>query len=156
MKWTRKELKQIDQRIRKLMTIHKALHPRDHVDRQYVSRREGGRGFANIEESVNTNIQRLEDHKEKRGGRLITATRNNTNDTGTSGTTIIRKHKWKEKQLNGRLKLLTSDISHGKTWTWLKKGNLTRETKSLLIAAQNNAIRTNHIKARIDKTQQNM
>ena len=30
-----------------------------------------------------------------------------------------------------------------------------RETESLLIAAQNSAIRTNHIKARIDKTQQN-
>ena len=30
-----------------------------------------------------------------------------------------------------------------------------RETESLLIATQNNAIRTNHIKARIDKTQQN-
>ncbi len=36
-----------------------------------------------------------------------------------------------------------------------KKGNLKRETESLLIAAQNNAIRTKHIKARIDKTQQN-
>ena len=33
-------------------------------------------------------------------------------------------------------------------------GNLKRETESLLIAAQNN-IRTNHIKARLDKTQQN-
>ena len=30
-----------------------------------------------------------------------------------------------------------------------------RETESLLIAAQNNAIRINQIKARIDKTQQN-
>ena len=40
-------------------------------------------------------------------------------------------------------------------WTWQKKVNLKRETESLLIAAQNNAIRTNHIKARIDKTQQN-
>ena len=37
----------------------------------------------------------------------------------------------------------------------LRKGNLKRETESLLIAAQNNAKRTNHIKARIDKTQQN-
>ena len=35
------------------------------------------------------------------------------------------------------------------------KGNFKRETESLLIAAQNNAIRTNHIKAGIDKTQQN-
>ena len=36
-----------------------------------------------------------------------------------------------------------------------KKRKLNRERDSLLIAAQNNAIRTNHIKARIDKTQQN-
>ena len=46
-------------------------------------------------------------------------------------------------------------MSHDKTWTWLKKGNFKRETESLLIAAQVSAIRTNHIKARIDKTQQN-
>ena len=38
---------------------------------------------------------------------------------------------------------------------WLRKGNLQRETESLLIAAQNNVIRSNHIKTRIDKTQQN-
>ena len=37
----------------------------------------------------------------------------------------------------------------------LRKGNFKRETESLLIAAQDSAIRTNHIKARIDKTQQN-
>ena len=36
-----------------------------------------------------------------------------------------------------------------------KKGNFKRETKSLLMAAHNSAINTNHIKARIDKTQQN-
>ena len=47
------------------------------------------------------------------------------------------------------------NISHDKTWTWLRKGNFKRETESLLMAAQNSAIRTNHIKARIDKTQQN-
>ena len=37
---------------------------------------------------------------------------------------------------------------------WLRKGNFKREIESLLIVAQNNAIRTNHIKARLDKTQQ--
>ena len=34
-------------------------------------------------------------------------------------------------------------------------GNLKRETESLLIEKQNNAIRTNYIKAIIDRTQQN-
>ena len=39
--WTSEELKQMDQRTRKLMTIHKALHPRNDVDRLYVSRKKG-------------------------------------------------------------------------------------------------------------------
>ena len=59
------------------------------------------------------------------------------------------------KQLYGHFKWLIINISHEKIWTWLRKGNLKRETESLLIATQNNAIRTNLIKSRIDKTQQN-
>ena len=39
LKWTWDELKQMDQRTRKLMTMHKALNPRDDVDRLYVSRK---------------------------------------------------------------------------------------------------------------------
>ena len=35
------------------------------------------------------------------------------------------------------------------------KVKVKRETESLLVVAQNNAIRTNYIKTRIDKTQQN-
>ena len=44
LKWD--ELKQMDQRTRKLMTMHKLLHPRDDVDRLYVSRKEERRGLA--------------------------------------------------------------------------------------------------------------
>ena len=60
-----------------------------------------------------------------------------------------------EKQLYGHFKRLINNISNQKTWSWVRKGNLKRGTESLLIAAQDNAIRTNHIKARIDKMQQN-
>ena len=69
--------------------------------------------------------------------------------------TITRKPKGEGKQLHGRLKRLINIISHDKTWTWIRKGNFKRETESLLMTAQNSAIRTNHIKARINKTQQN-
>ena len=40
LKGTREELKEMNQRTRKIMTMHKALHPRDDVDRLYVSRKE--------------------------------------------------------------------------------------------------------------------
>ena len=46
-------------------------------------------------------------------------------------------------------------IKQNKTCESLRKGNLKREVEFLQLAAQNNAIRTNYIKARIDKTQQN-
>ena len=36
-----------------------------------------------------------------------------------------------------------------------KDGNLQIKTESLLAAVQNNAIRDNYVKAKIDKTQQN-
>ena len=71
VKWTREELKQMDQRTKKLMTMHKALHPRDDVDRLYVSRKEGGRGLTSIEVSVDESIQQLDDYIEKHEG-LIT------------------------------------------------------------------------------------
>ena len=57
-----RELKQIDQRTRKLMTMHKALNPRDEVDRLYVSRKEGGRGLTSIEDRVDASRQRLKDY----------------------------------------------------------------------------------------------
>ena len=52
--WTEKLT--VDQRTRKLMTMHKALHPRDDVDRLYVSRKEGRRGLASIEDSIDASI----------------------------------------------------------------------------------------------------
>ena len=100
-------------------------------------------------------IQRLEDYIETRRGRLITATRNNTDDIRINRTTMTRKQNCEEKQMHERFKQQTSGISYEKTWTWQRKGNLQRETESFLIAVQNNTIRTNQIKAKIDKMQQN-
>ena len=86
------------------MTMHKALYSKDDVDREYVTRNEGGRRLASTGDSVDASILQLEDYIRKRGGRLITATRNNTDNTRTNSTTITKKHKWEVKQFCGRLK----------------------------------------------------
>ena len=46
----------MNQRKRKLMTIHKALNPKDGIDRLYLSRREGEKDLASIEDSVDALI----------------------------------------------------------------------------------------------------
>ena len=107
------------------------------------------------EDTVDASIQRLEDYIEKHERGLITTIRNDADNTIHERVTTTRKQKWEGKQFYGRSKRLINNISHQKTWTWQRKGNCKRETESLLIAAKDNAIRTNHIKARIDKTQRN-
>ena len=83
------------------MTMNKTLDPRDDVDRLYVLRKEEGRGLTSIEDSVDSSMQRLEDYFEKHEGGLITAIRNNTDNTMTNRMTITRKQKWEEKQFYG-------------------------------------------------------
>ena len=103
LKWTKDELKQMDQRTRKLMTMHKALHPRDDVDRQYVSRKEGGRGLPSIENSVHASIQRLKDCIKKQEQELIAAIRNNADNTIDNRMTITRKENGKKNNSVGVL-----------------------------------------------------
>ena len=80
------------------MTMRKALHPGDDIDRLYVSRKEEGRGLASIEDSVDASIQWLEDYIEKLERGLITAIRNDTDNTINDRMTTIRKQKWEKKK----------------------------------------------------------
>ena len=52
LKWRFDELKELDRKSRKLLTMHKGLHPKSDVDRLYVSRKEGGRGLVGCESTI--------------------------------------------------------------------------------------------------------
>ena len=68
-----------------------------------MSRKEGGRGLTSIEGNIDALIQRLDDYIENRRGRLITATRNNTDNMRTNGMEITRKQKGKKSNTMGVL-----------------------------------------------------
>ena len=78
------------------MIMQKALHLRDDIDRLYGSRR-GVRGLASLEHSIKALIQRLEENKNRRG-RLIAATRNNTDFTSINRTKEEKKKTKLKKQ----------------------------------------------------------
>ena len=48
----------------------------------------------------------------------------------------------------------TKKVRSDQCWVWLQNGDLKRETESLILAAHNQSIRTNLVKARIDKSQE--
>ena len=121
----------------------------------HVSRKEGGRGLTSREDSVDALTQRLKDYMKTSQERLITVTRNSTCNLKINRITITWKQKWEEKQWYGYFKWQTHENACKNTWTWLRKGNIERETEPLLMAAQNSTIRTYYVKVKIYKTQLN-
>ena len=101
----------MDQRTRKLMTMHKALHLRDNVDWLYVKKRKR----ESIEDNVDVSIQKLEDDIRTHIGRPETI-------QSINRTEINRKQKWEERQLYRHFKWQTSEISHEKNLHMAKKG----------------------------------
>ena len=59
--------------------------------------------------------------------------------------------KYKNKALHGQFETATEHVRDPESWGWLKRGILKKETEGLLTAAQDQALRTNSIKNRIDK-----
>ena len=110
LKWSREELKQMDQRTRKLMMMHKALYLGDDIGRLYISSNEWGRGLAGIKDSVDSSFWGFENYKKSKE-RPFKATRQSTDNICINRTKITRKQKWEEKQLYGYFKRQTYAIS---------------------------------------------
>ena len=62
-----------------------------------------------------------------------------------------RQRDWEEKPLHGRFLRCTEGLASSETWNWLRKGDLKKETKGLIIAAQDQSLRTNAFKAKVKK-----
>ena len=52
IQWKASELKDLDRKSRKTMTMYGGLHPKSDVDRLYVKRKEGGRGSISVEQCI--------------------------------------------------------------------------------------------------------
>ena len=60
--------------------------------------------------------------------------------------------KYKNENVHGAFERKTKEIKVSvESWTWLKKGYLKKETKGMIMAAQDQAIRTRWVQKNIDK-----
>ena len=58
---------------------------------------------------------------------------------------------WKNKPLHGQFLPQTEEIRDDDTWDWLRKGELKKETEGMITVAQDLALRTNAMKAKVEK-----
>ena len=158
--WTKEEKQGIDRKTRKLITMHRGLHPKSNTNRIYIPRKEGGRGLLSIEDTVDLAKLGLKSYVRNSCERLLEAARQIEDRQGESviefknRKKIERQQEWKDKTLHGQFLRQTDSEAGKERWMWLKGTGLKRETESLILAAQEQAIRTNVIKAKIDNTQE--
>lgn len=154
VKWTKDDLKKLDRKTRKLLTINKALHPQADVDRLYLKRAVGGRGLLSVEDCVNIEVGSLFRYIGESKERLLRfVSDENILEEGLTKIEVTeeRMSKFKNKALHGQFERATEQVRDPESWGWLKRGILKKETEGLLTAAQDQALRTNSIKNRIDK-----
>ena len=97
LQWKESELKDVERKPRKEMTMYGVLHPKSDVDRLYVKRNEGGRGLICVESCVKEENNSLGFYVANSEGNLFrgvpAAETINTKDTAMSGEFKNRKHK---------------------------------------------------------------
>ena len=129
------------------------------TDRLYILRKERGRGLISTEDCVELAIRGLEVYVHGSGESLMQAPRGDKIDGLEAASVLTRSKKekrledWEEKVLHGQYLKQTKEVRSDQCWAWLQNGDLKRETESLIVAAQNQSIRTNLVKAKIDKSQ---
>ena len=80
--------------------------------------------------------------------RLLQAARGVKID-GLEAVSVLKRSKkekrledWENKVLHGQYLRQTKEVTSDQCWAWFQNGDLKRETESLIVAAQNQSIRT--------------
>ena len=158
--WTQAELEDLDRKTRKLITANRALHPQSDVDRLYMPRQTGGRGLLQVKQTVEEEKRALSDYiKNSTENYLKEVTKEENLEVQETKKEYhkqeinTRKERWQGTALHGQyLKDIEGKVDCDNTWNWLTNGELKKETEGFIMAAQDQALRTNAIKTKIDKT----
>ena len=133
--------------------MHNGHHPKNNVD--------GGRGLISVEDCVELATLGLEGYIDVNNERLIKAARkisvkhnNETEFDYKIRKKIERKEQWRAKVMHGHFVRQTEEVKGNESWLWLKKGSIKSETESLIMAAQEQALATNLMTARVYQTQE--
>jgi len=155
IKWTKNELEEMDRKTRKLMTMYGAQHPKADVDRLYLKRYDGGRGLLGVEDCVQAEVNSLDKYLRASEENMLKEVNISSilenKKHGQSREDIQKSHKerYENKGLHGQFHKATVKVKSNKSWDWLRKGYLKKETESTIIAAQDQALCTRNLRKQV-------
>ena len=157
LKWNTDELKSLNRRTRKFITMHGELHLKSDIDRVCLSKEMGGRGLRMEENNLRWYVRNSVEPLIEGVKAAETIECNDTVNKKEFKQSWMREKKeiGKNKRMYGHFVTEMPEATDEKeTWSWLRKANLKAETEAMLCAAQEQAIRRNYVKHKIDKTSQ--
>jgi Reverse transcriptase (RNA-dependent DNA polymerase) len=160
IRWTIAELQETDRKTRKLLTMHRAFNMNGDVDRLYIGRPDGGKGLLQVEQVVREEECALGEYVRatKAQDMLVAAVvEEHVLDAEESRASYRqrvveeRKHNWRNKKMHGQFLRQTEDlVDQQESARWLVDGWMKKESESLLMAAQEQSLRTRKIMHDID------
>ena len=123
VEWTKDELRKLDSKTRKLLTINRAFHPQADVDRLYLKREAGWRGLLSAEECVNIEVGSLFKYIGESKERLLRfVSDENLLEEGPTKIEVSeeRMSKYKNKALHEQFETATEQVRDPESWSWLK------------------------------------
>ena len=133
IQWKASELKDLDRKSRKTITMYGGLHQKSDVDRLHV-KKEGGRGLISVEQGIREEENSLWFYVANPEEDLIRGV--SAAETINTRETIMNvefnkqkskelKEKWSEKQMQRQfIRETMEEVDKEKTWQWLSRGDL--------------------------------
>lgn len=142
--------------------MHNAFNLNGDVDRLYVPRNKGGKGLLQIEQVVREEECALAEYVRNKQGedrllRMVLKERileaEETKSEYKQRVTEKRMRDWRAKTFHGQFNRRTADLVDAEqSVRWITDGHLKKHTESLLMAAQEQSLRTRYIKWAVDKS----
>jgi len=155
--WSTNELHQLDIQFRKLLAMNGAHHIKGDVDRLYLPRNLGGRGFTSLFDVVQCERRSLSSYLYSTMEVPLQCARNvlkipvmNTVTDFNDEARQRRLTQWKAKALHGEfVKKVEKGGELAISFQWLKHGRLKIQTEAQIVAAQDQALAVRAVQNRI-------
>ena len=152
------DLCNMDRKARNVLNMYQALHPRSDKDRLYLPRSEGGKGLFSLKKCVTAEKKSLGQYLKMNEDEWLKSAweegsiKDEDPKVYREKTSKTRKEEWQSKTMHGQFLRQTKNLFSNDAWQWLQRGELMKETEGVIIAPQDQALRTRYIQRAIDVT----